>query len=66
MTRDRMRARAAEATSLLKQAKAAVRLAEKYRRDEEGFERNMDEAADLRRRAQDLLDNNTRFITPRR
>lgn len=49
-----------EVASLLKQAKQHQRLAEKYRRDEEGFERNMDRASDLRARAQDLLDGKPR------
>lgn len=48
--------RITEVASLLKQSKSAERLAEKYRRGEEGYERNMDEAATLRARAEDLLD----------
>lgn len=45
-----------EVASLLKSAKQHERLAGKYRRDEEGYERNMDRASDFRRQAQDLLD----------
>lgn len=48
--------RIAEVASLLKQARQDENLAGKYRRGEEGYERNMDRASDKRRRAQDLLD----------
>lgn len=57
MTRNE--SRVSEVTPLLKQAKQADRLAEKYRRDEEGYARNKDAASDLRRRAEDLLDGMT-------